>query len=318
MQDANSGWAVWPSGASWVVLRTTDGWRHLQNTTPAAVPTGGGLVLAVGKDGAAAVAVEPYERLLRSPLLSRTDPTGRWTPAELPGAVIDSRGAVSLSPSGTTVVLAGGTVVTSGSTGWTTVTSVSRLASAGRLRLDGITWADGSLGWLTGHGVKGSPMALQTTDGGHTWAPLAAADGSAVAALPPCGSGKSWLLPVIDANGTITVERTADGGASWAAGGSFAGPAGLPAWGCAGAAVWMVGRADHLLASSDAGATWSDRGKTPTGVTDLVPTSTDAGFATSGSPDHPVLWSVSKGGAGFGRISLPSWVSGLGAQMGTS
>jgi hypothetical protein len=318
MQDADNGWAVWPSGASWVVLHTTDGWHNVENVTPAAVPTGGGLVLGVGTQGAAAVAVEPYKRLLSSPLLSRTGPTVQWSPAELPGAVADSRQAVSLSPKGTTVVLEGGTVVRGGTAGWTSLTATSKLAPGGQLRLDAVTWADGDLGWLTGHGAKGAPMALQSTDGGQSWSPVSLATGPAVAALAPCGSGKSWVLPIVTADGHITVDRTTNGGATWVAGGSFAAPAGIPAWGCRGPEVWMVGHAEHLFASSDTGATWSDRGKAPADLTDLAPSSPDAGFATSGDPQHPVLWAVSKGGAAFGRISLPSWVSALGAQMSDS
>ena len=42
MTDAGHGVAVWPSGREWLVLRTTDGWQHVENVTPRAVPTGGG------------------------------------------------------------------------------------------------------------------------------------------------------------------------------------------------------------------------------------------------------------------------------------
>jgi hypothetical protein len=318
MVDADNGWAVWPTGGSWLVLRTTDGWQHVQNATPAAVPTGGGLALGIAPDGGAAVAVEPYERLLTSPLLVRTGPATQWSPAELPGPVADSRQAVALSPNGTTVVLAGGTVVGSDNKGWRTITAATRLAPAGQLRLDAVAWADGSLGWLTGHGVKGAPVAVQTTDGGRSWTPLDALIGSAVAALAPCGSGRSWLLPVIAADHRITVERTTDGGASWSAGGSFAGPSAVPVWGCQGAEVWMLDHAGHVLASADSGATWSDRGKAPAGLTDLAPTSTDAGFAASGDARHPQLWAVSQGGADFARVALPAWVSALGAGQSTS
>jgi hypothetical protein len=318
MQDADNGWAVWPSGASWVVLHTSDGWKHVENATPAAVPTGGGLVLGIGTTGAAAVAVRPFERLLTSPLLSRPGPSAQWTPAELPGAVTDSRQAVSVSATRTTVVLAAGTVVAGGATTWHTLTAASKLAPVGQLQLDAVTWADDSLGWLTGHGVKGAPIAVQTTDGGRSWTPVGPAVGSAVAALAPCGSGQSWLLPVMTAAGGITVDRTADGGASWSGGRSLAGPAGPPVWGCRGAEVWMLGHAEHVFASTDSGATWSDRGKAPAGLTDLAPTSPGAGFAASGDARHPRLWAVSQGGAAFARIDLPSWVSTLGAGMSSS
>jgi hypothetical protein len=318
MQDANTGWAVWPSGTSWVVLHTTDGWKHVDNATPAAVPTGGGLVLGIGTGGAAAVAVEPFRRLLSSPLLTRPGPSAPWTPAELPGAVTDSRLAVSVSPGRTTVVLAGGAVVTGYAARWNTLTAVSNLAPAGQLRLDAVTWADSDVGWLTGHGAQGAPMAVQTSDSGRTWNPLHLATGSAVAALAPCGVGQSWLLPVVNADGSIAVDRTADGGASWVVGSSLELPAGLAVWGCQGAEVWMLGHADHVFTSIDSGATWSDASKAPAGLTDLALTSPDAGFATSGTARHPALWAVSQGGARFARIGLPSWVSALGADMSTS
>ena len=161
-------------------------------------------------------------------------------------------------------------------------------------------------------------MAFQTTDGGRTWAPVNLSSRAAVAALAPCGSGKSWLLPVIGDDGTITVERTADGGKTWVAGASIAGPVALPAWGCRGAEVWLVGRAGHIFASDNDGSTWSDRGKAPAQLTDLAPSSGDAGFATSGSAQHPTLWAVSSGGAAFDKIPLPAWVSALGATMSSS
>ncbi|MDX6255693.1 MAG: Photosynthesis system assembly factor [Frankiales bacterium] len=201
---------------------------------------------------------------------------------------------------------------------WNTLTAVSNLAPAGQLRLDAVTWADSDVGWLTGHGAQGAPMAVQTSDSGRTWNPLHLATGSAVAALAPCGVGQSWLLPVVNADGSIAVDRTADGGASWVVGSSLELPAGLAVWGCQGAEVWMLGHADHVFTSIDSGATWSDASKAPAGLTDLALTSPDAGFATSGTARHPALWAVSQGGARFARIGLPSWVSALGADMSTS
>jgi hypothetical protein len=323
MSSDRSGWAVWPSGESWVVLHTTDGWADVTNATPVAVPTGGGLILDASVDGAVAVAVEPYDRLVTSPLLTRTGATAAWSPEELPGAVSDSRDAVSTSASGTTVVLdkAGGTLVTGGNAGWAALTDSSKLAPAGHLRLDGVTWADEALGWLTGHGPSGSKVAFQTRDGGHTWTSVPEVPSSAVAALAPCGAGRTWLLPVVTTDGKIVVERTTDGGEMWTGGSAIAAPSGSPVWGCAGDEVWMAGSAaakNHVFASSDGGATWSDRGRAPAGLTDLTPLGDGTGFATSDSSHHPLLWAVADNGAELSPRALPGWVATLGAQMATS
>ncbi|MDQ1601677.1 MAG: hypothetical protein QOD68_3151, partial [Actinomycetota bacterium] len=115
MSDARHGWAVWPSGKSWLVLQTSDGWTHVRNATPVGVPTNGGLALAAAA-GSVAVAVLPYDRLLASPLLTAASQTGTaaWEPQELPGAVVDARASVAVSPEGPMVVLrrGGGTLVT--------------------------------------------------------------------------------------------------------------------------------------------------------------------------------------------------------------
>ena len=114
MTSGDTGWAVWPSGSSWLVLRTTDGWSHVTNATPTGVPTNGGLVIDATSGGSIAVAVEAYERLLSSPLLTKTGATAVWRTAELPGAVTNARSAVAVTSTATTAVLrsAGGTVVT--------------------------------------------------------------------------------------------------------------------------------------------------------------------------------------------------------------
>jgi hypothetical protein len=323
MSNGRVGWAVWPSGASWVVLHTTDGWAGATNATPVAVPTGGGLVLAASADGAVTVAVEPYERLVTSPLLTRAGATADWRPEELPGAVFDSRDAVSTSAKGTTVVLdkADGTVVTGGNAGWATVTDSSTLAPGGRLRLDGVTFADDTVGWLTGHGPSHSAVAFQTTDAGRTWTSVPGLPSSAIAALAPCGAGQSWLLPVVRTDNKVVLERTTDDGKVWTGGGAIAAPSGSPVWGCAGNEVWMagsVGGKNHIFASSDGGATWSDRGRAPAALTDLTPLGDGTGFAASGSSQHPLLWAVAGNGAQLSPRPLPGWVATLGAQMSTS
>ena len=172
MTDGTSGWAVWPSGALWVLLRTSDAWRDVTNGTPIAVPTGGGLVVGAADDEVG-VAVEPFERLTQSPILTRSSSATEWNPAELPGPVADARDAVAISGTALTAVLdtaTGGALVRQSPTGWTTLTTASALGQGVRLRLDGIRWASAGVGWLTGHGPAGAPSRFRrptTAPPGH-------------------------------------------------------------------------------------------------------------------------------------------------------
>ncbi|MDT5013543.1 MAG: Photosynthesis system assembly factor [Mycobacterium sp.] len=316
-----SGYVIWPSGGSWVLLETSDGFAHVVNRTPVAVETDGGLIGSFAR-GSAAVAVGAHDRLVRSPVLiasSASAGASAWTPAEMPDAVVDARAAVSLASGTLTAVTTGGDVIARTATGWATLTGVAKLAPQARLRLDGVTWAGATTGWVTGHGPAGPAMAYRTMDAGRTWAAVPASAGRAVAALAPCGAGKSWLLPVIDGAGTISVLRTSDGGLTWARGSALQIPDGVPAWACAGPHVWMAGRAsgaDRVFASNDSGQSWVDRGAPPPGLTSLAMTSTGVGFAAS-SGWHPAsLWAVSGDGAHFAPIVLPDWVPTVGAESG--
>ncbi|MDT4924850.1 MAG: Photosynthesis system assembly factor [Pseudonocardiales bacterium] len=311
-----SGYAILPSGGSWVLLQTSDGFAHVVNRTPVAVETDGGLIGSFAP-GSAAVAVGAHDRLVRSPVLIASG-ASTWTPTEMPDAVVDARAAVSLASGTLTAVTTGGDVIARTETGWATLTGVARLAPDARLRLDGVTWADATTGWVTGQGPAGPAMAYRTTDAGRTWAGVPASAGTTVAALAPCGAGKSWLLPVIDGAGTISVLRTSDGGLTWTRGSALPVPGGVPAWACAGPQVWMAGQAsgaDRVFASTDGGQSWVDRGAPPPGLTSLAMTGTGAGFAVSaGSPAS--LWTVSGDGAHFAPIVLPDWVATIGAEPG--
>jgi hypothetical protein len=289
------------------------------------VPTGGGLVAAQGatQGAAVAVAIGAFDRLAVSPLLSAATIGAPWSPAELPGAASTSRGAVAVGVGQAAVVLAAaqGTLVAGDADRWTQLTTAATLDPKRRIRLDAITWANGSLGWLTAHGSSGVAMAFQTTDGGHSWHGFDLASGSSVAALAPCGAGEQWLLPLISVNGYIQVERTADGGRTWSAGQLLALAAGLPTWACHGHQVLLAGRAgkaDHVFASVDDGASWHDRGAAPAGLSDLAITGDGTGFATSMTSHGPMLWSVSASGARFSPLALPTWVKTIGAQTGQS
>jgi hypothetical protein len=321
MASAQTGWAVWPSGSSWLLLGTDDGWRSVKNVTPVAVPTGGGLVVtSAGEEVAAAVGA--YERLVSSPVLTKKSATMQWRPAELPGAVVDDRNAISLRAGRAAAIVtqSGGTVVMDEDGSWVTMATAAGLVPKGTLRLDTVTWAGSAVGWLTGHGPAGTTVAFQTTDGGRSWSSVPGTAPSTVAALAPCGQGRNWLLPVIG-GGEITLRRTRDDGRSWHTGTAIPLASGAPAWGCQGSHVWVVGRsgsADHIFASDDGGQTWVDRGSAPQGLCALSPDSRDSGFAVSRTGTTTTLWAVTSDGAHFSARSLPGWVATLGGQEGTS
>jgi hypothetical protein len=318
MTGPASGWAVWPTEGAWVLLRTSDGFRHVDNRTPVGVPTDGGLVGSVAGDRAA-VAVGPVERLLRSPLLT-TVGTSAWAPAELPAGVVGSRTAVALTGTGVSALTAGsgGTLRIRTGTAWRTAVDARLLPGSPDLVLDGVIWADESVGWLTGHGPAGGVVAFQTTDAGATWTPVRAPNTHAVAALSPCGAASAWSLPVLDSTGHVQVLRTSDLGGAWTVGERLPMAAGEPAWGCQGNEVWLVAGSAHgnaVFASTDGGGTWTDQGPAPADLTDLSPTGGGNGFAASGGRS-PTLWRVSGNGAKFTRLVVPAWVAGLGAGSG--
>jgi len=315
MQDSRSGVAVWPSGAAFLLIRTVDGWRHVTNITPIAVPTGGGLSMAMSS-GQRAVAALPYHQLVDSPLL-RGDSSGTsWSPGQLPGGVTLGRDSIGLGPRGFTAVLrdGGGTAVAKEGHGWSVLTDASRLAPGAHLHLDALNWGVGGRGWLTGHGAAGTPKAFTTGDSGRTWAPVGGLAADAVAALAPCGGGQAWTMPVVRAGGTISIAATADGGATWTAGAPLTVPRGAPAWGCHDQDVWILagaGGGDHVYSSANAGRTWTDRGVAPGTVTDLEPTGSHTGFATTTTAGGAVLWDVRGDGASFSPIALPGWVASV-------
>jgi hypothetical protein len=321
MSNASTGWAIWPSGNSWLLLGTDDGWRTVSNVTPIAVPTGGGLVVASAGDKLAA-AVGAFERLVSSPVLTKKDTTAQWSPAELPGAVVDDRNAISLRAGRTAAIVkaSGGTVVIDEDGSWLTLTTAANLFPNGALHLNTITWADRSVGWLTGYGPVGTTVAFQTTNAGKSWSPVPVSGPSTVAAMAPCGAGRNWLLPVIGGD-KITLQRTSDAGLRWYPGASIPLATGTPAWGCRGHHVWMVGSsgaADHIFASDDGGRSWEDRGTAPPGLSALSPETGSSGFAVSRTATKSTLWAVTDNGAQFSARSLPGWVATLGGQEATS
>lgn len=323
MTGASSGYAVLPSGPSWVLLSTRDGWSQLGNATPAAVPTGGGIALAAA-NGEVAAGIGPYDQLISSPILTSSDPAHGWTPAELPAGLADSRHAIALDSGTTTAVLTGGggSLVRRAAAGWTTLSTAKGLQPSGRLTLDSISWAAGGVGWLTGHGPAGTAIAFTSKDNGASWTPVPGLPGNATAALAPCGAGQSWQLPVLAADGTVRVYRSTDGGQRWQPGASVPVAGNQPVWGCHGDGTWLLGVAaggNRLLVSTDAGTSWRDAGAAPRGITDLAMVDASSGFAAGQVSTDARLWSVSvAGSAGFQAITLPGWLSTIGGSGGDS
>jgi hypothetical protein len=318
MSDSRTGDAVWPSGAAFLLLHTVDGWRHVTNITPVAVPTGGGLTMAASS-GELVVAALPFEQLVVSPLLRSPISRTRWSPDQLPGGLTLGRQSVALGPRGVTAVLraTGGTVVEKGKHDWSVLTDASRLVPGGHLHLDGLRWGAGGRGWLTGHGPAGSPVAFLTSDSGRTWAAVAGLAPDAVAALTPCGSDHGWTMPIVHARGTISLAASVNGGVTWTDGAPLMVPMGAPAWGCHGQEVWMIGGStdgDHVHSSANAGLTWTQRGVAPAGLTDLAPTGGHEGFASSATTKGALLWAVRRDGASFSPMPLPGWVATVGNQ----
>jgi hypothetical protein len=318
MHDSRSGEAVWPSGAAFLLLHTVDGWRHITNITPTAVPTGGGLTMAASSRELM-VAALPFDQLVFSPLLRSPSAGTTWSPDQLPGGLTPSRSSVAIGLRGVTALLTadGGTVVEKGQHGWSVLTNASRLVPGGHLHLDGLEWGTGGRGWLTGHGPASSPVAFTTSDFGRTWAAVGGLVSDAVAALTPCGGEQRWTMPIVRSRGTMSLATTVNGGASWATGSSLTVPLGPPTWGCHGQEVWMLGGAadgDHVFSSLNAGLTWTKQGVAPVGVSDLIPTGSHEGFATSATEKGAVLWAVRRDGGSFSPITLPRWVATVGRQ----
>jgi photosystem II stability/assembly factor-like uncharacterized protein len=317
MASGQSGYGVLRTGSSSIVAHTSDGWRTATNVTPPAVPTGGGLSLAVGP-GALAVGVDPYERLLTSPLLTSVDGGRTWAPSELPGALSGGRHSVGYAGTTVTAVVSTGrgTLVEPSGDGWRVLTGAAALSTAPRLVIDSVQWAGPDIGWVTGHNPDGGAVAFATSDGGRTWGPVGAVDSSAIAALAPCGAERVWQLPIIDSQLSLRILRTTDDGATWAAGAPLAVRTTSPAWSCQGPQTLVGGSDGRLFSSTDAGSTWQAGPAMPSVVGGLSgrPGGTALAVSTDPASGDPKLW-ASVDGSAFAAVLLPDWIGKLSAEQ---
>jgi hypothetical protein len=320
MVDASTGYAVWPSGVRWIVLATTDGWRTVEDRTPVAVPTDGGLVLAA-TDSRVAVGVLPHEQLAVSPILQTAPAPVSWQPSQLPSALLAAPGSLALAPRATWAVLADGRTVVSASLGsdiWSTAVTAGELDSGGELTLTGVDFTGGrtGTGFLTARGPATRPVLFVSTDSGGSWHParlpaVSGSDGGTATALPPCLVGSTWMAPIVS-GGRLRVFTSADPAGPWAAGPAL--PATTePAVACGPDRIWVAtghGSGGDVHTATPGGA-WVLAGRVDGAVTSLAVVSSREAFATL---DGPARLETLRLGATLTatKAPLPDWVATIG------
>ncbi len=315
MTSALTGWATWPSGARWIVLTTSDGWRTVENRTPIAVPTDGGLVLAA-RDNAVAVGILAHQQLTVSPVM-RFNPTRHaWTPSQLTAGLLSSSTSLARSQGASWAVLdVDGAVVVSAddTTEWRQATSSRELDTSGHLDVTGVGFPDGATGFVTGSGPSNLPVLFVTTDEGRSWRPESiriASDGTATA-LTPCRVGSAWLAPVL-AGGQLRVFASSGANGPWTSGTPLAVQSD-PVVACGPTGVWAAvstGSTDELVVASP-GGTWVRQGDLGGHIASLSVVSGDHAIATRENP--AALTSIDLGAAfNVTPLPLPDWVDSLG------
>jgi hypothetical protein len=315
MTDARTGFAVWPSGVRWIVLGTTDGWRTVQNRTPVAVPTDGGLVLAA-RGVHAAVGVLPYQQLTVSPVLRSTGSGRVWDPSQLPSALLPAPGSLSLSEHAAFAVLADGSVAMSsdGSSSWSRVEGFGSSPSVSGTRATGVVFPDGRAGFVTVTGPGDRPVLFAGAEAAETWTPVGLPlSGSAPAvALPPCLAGSTWVATVMQ-NGRLLLFTAPTSRGPWTQGQGLAVPA-TPLVACSAHRVWAVIPTDSedVLATADLGGAWTTRGSLGGRVSSLAPVSDTEAFASDDDPGRVLRITLTSGATTTQPLPLPDWVATIG------
>ena len=241
------------------------------------------LLGAMTVTGAATAAVRPAAGTSARPEVGVAAATGSAPAAQLP--VADSGWLwQNPLPQGDTIT---DLCSTGASTVWATTVSGDILESSD----GGATWArrgyepggahavafaDATIGWV----ATGSDMVLHTTDGGDTWSAVSVGGGRSISALTCRDATHVWAScyvsdPDTDAV-TTSVARSTNAGATWTA-------TDTSAFGSTDRLCFVsdsTGFAtcgDHLLATTDGGATWTPTAAIPP-VTGWIDGLTDAAF----------------------------------------
>jgi hypothetical protein len=316
MMDSRNGFAVWPSGVRWILLQTTDGWKTAVNRTPTAVPTDGGLILAVGKSKVA-VGVLPHEQLTVSPVLESTENKQVWIPTQLPGALLPAAGALALSDSAAWAIEEGSDSIIltrpTNSNSWRHATSARELDPAGLTTVDGINFLDPTTGFITATSRSGKTALFVSTTAGMSWqtAGLSVNSSKPTKALPPCKLNSTWVAPVVSGD-TLVVFTSKTPKGPWLAGPGL--PVGAsPAVGCGAGGVWVAtsnGATADLFVSSFGGS-WTPHGSSGIRIASLSVTGRTTAIALSPSPAGLFTIDLTTSIA-VAPLPLPDWVDTIG------
>jgi hypothetical protein len=313
MTGPRTGYAVWPSGVRWILLRTDDGWRTVKNATPVAVPTDGGLVLATG-GGRAAVGVLPYEKLTVSPVMRSEGASRTWTPSQLPSALAASAHALALTDGDAWAVLADGSVMRQhvGSQEWSTSLTASTPGSNGTLDITGVAFPDGRTGFLSGRRSGSGPVLLTTTDGGSRWVDTGITATASTTSYLPCRLGSMWVAPVLS-DGRLELRTSSSPTGPWSVGPSLD-AASAPLASCGTTMLWAGVRAagSESLHGFTVQSGWTPLGSVPRPLVSLGATSDAVAYAAAEDDPSVVVELTTGSSLGVAELRLPDWVATIG------
>jgi hypothetical protein len=314
MTGAQTGFAVWPSGAQWVVLGTTDGWRTVTNRTPVAVPTDGGLVLAADTTQVS-VGVLPHGLLTVSPVLQSNDAGASWRPSQLPGALLARPWSLTAPPMSWAILDPGGMVVSKaqGAQVWVPSTSAAQLDPGGGLVLHGVEFAEPTTGFLFGTSTTNGHPVYVTTDRGRSWraVPLPTAGRGPVTALAPCRSAGMWVVPVLTSE-ALTLFTSIGPAGPWRAGPALSVPS-PPLVACGPNRVWAAvpGEGPDTLVTAAPGQAWSAGQDIGTRLSSLAVASEGVAYGVGTDRDAVVSLRLDPR-LEVSELGLPDWVGTIG------
>jgi len=325
MDGGNVGYATWPSGARWIVMKTSDGWNTVSNVTPMAVPTDGGLALEANPSGVA-VGVRPYKLLTVSPVLVSTDGGAQWKPVQTPGALARGTDVATTTTNGVWVVLANSSVayLPNGSSAWVTFTPHG---FGPGFTPTAVSSPDGHVVVVGGRSTAHTVAFVTPTDGRSWQTVIAPASGSTGAA---CQLGSTLALPLMTSTG-ITLMTRFGSESAWTA---YPGPTGAGSSASLGcnrdAGLWVAqhsgGRLKVWRTAVQGNAVmpgtqmgdlepWEISPEIPVAVYSIAPVTADQGVAVTANPT--VITGIDvRGDAGRATPKpLPSWVATVGGPV---